>query len=263
MARLGRHYQRLLEQVVAQPDAPLARLDLLSPQEWRQQAVAWNQTSLPLPSEYRLHRLVAARAAHSPEAVALVHGQRQLTYATLLARATRLAQMLRSRGVGPETRVGLCLRRTPALLESLLGVLLAGGAYVPLDPTYPAERLAFMAADAGLHLTLAERRPATAYPRGCPCCLEDLAPLLAHDHAAAPGEREAAAQDGQEALLGEVAPSNVAYLLYTSGSTGRPRRSSSPTGAPPPSWVGRTPASRPAARPRAGGHLPDLRPLGL
>ncbi len=86
----------------------------------------------------------------------MVHGEERLTYAELERRSARLANALRRRGVGPESRVGVCMRRTPELLVALLAVLRAGGAYVPLDPAYPRERLGYMVEDARVSLVLTE-----------------------------------------------------------------------------------------------------------
>ena len=93
--------------------------------------------------------LFAAQAQRTPDAVAVVFEDRELSYAALDAHANRLAQHLQSLGVGPETVVGLCVERSPEMVVGLLGILKAGGAYLPLDPNYPRERLSFMLADAG------------------------------------------------------------------------------------------------------------------
>ncbi|WP_031062014.1 AMP-binding protein, partial [Streptomyces sp. NRRL WC-3774] len=94
-----------------------------------------------------MHELIAARAAESPRATAVVCGEDSLTYGQLMARANRLAHYLQGAGVGPETLVGLCLPRGVDMVVAVLGVWQAGGAYLPLDPEYPAERLAYMLAD--------------------------------------------------------------------------------------------------------------------
>src|SRR5271157_4188665 len=95
-----------------------------------------------------VHRLIEAQVERTPEAEALCSAGESLTYAQLNARANRLARRLRALGIGPEILVGLCVRRSTAMVVGLLAVLKAGGAYVPLDPDYPADRLAFMLDDA-------------------------------------------------------------------------------------------------------------------
>ncbi|HEU0079823.1 MAG TPA: non-ribosomal peptide synthetase, partial [Longimicrobiaceae bacterium] len=131
--------------------------------------------------------------------------------AELDRRANRLANALRRRGVGPETRVGVCMGRTPELLVALLGVLKAGGAYVPLDPAYPPERLGYMVEDAGIGLVLTEWRLMGSLP-------ESIPDVLALDQA-----REAVAAEPETAPESGALPENLSYVIFTSGSTGRPK----------------------------------------
>ncbi|HEX2189102.1 MAG TPA: condensation domain-containing protein, partial [Longimicrobiaceae bacterium] len=152
--RMERHFRRVLAAVLADPDTRVSELPLLTGEE-RAQLAAWNDTAVALDgADATLHGLFEAQAARTPHAVALACEGRTLTYAELDARAALLAAELRGRGVGPETRVGVRLERSPELVVALLGVLKAGGAYVPLDPDYPAERLEYMAADSGAALVL-------------------------------------------------------------------------------------------------------------
>src|SRR5206468_7974576 len=106
----------------------------------------------------------AAQARLTPQAPAVLFGGERLSYADLDVRANRLARYLRRRGVGPDTRVGLCLERSLALTVALLGVLKAGAAYVPLDPAYPRERLALMIADTGMRVLLTTAPLAAGLP---------------------------------------------------------------------------------------------------
>src|SRR5207248_418387 len=92
------------------------------------------------------------QATRMPDAVAVLDGERALTYAELNASANRLARCLRARGVGPDTLVGICLERSAEMLVALLAVLKAGGAYLPIDPSYPADRIEFLIQDSGVHL---------------------------------------------------------------------------------------------------------------
>ncbi len=153
-----------------------------------------------------IHDLFAAQAARTPDAVALVHGGAELTYRELDDRSGRIAAWLRGRGIGPESRVGVCLERTPELVAALLGVLRAGAAYVPLDPAYPRERLAFVARDSAAALVLTR---------------ESLLPVL-------PAEGvegvclDRIGEGGADDLPGAF-PESAAYLIYTSGSTGTPK----------------------------------------
>ena len=115
----------------------------------------WNETAADFPNVCA-HELFEQQAARTPDAIAVVSGGHTMTYGDLNARANKVAHFLRRRGVGPDTLVGICFRRTPDLVVALLAVWKAGGAYVPLDPSYPPERLSFMLADARAHLLLTE-----------------------------------------------------------------------------------------------------------
>src|SRR6185295_17064548 len=138
MQRLLRHWERLLQSVVAAPNSKLSDLQWLTDEEREQIVYGWNQTEQARDADVSVVDLIAQQR---PEAVAVVTGAEQLTYAELNERANQVAHYLHSRGVGPGTVVGVCLERTASLPVALLGVLKSGGAYLPLDPSYPRERL--------------------------------------------------------------------------------------------------------------------------
>ncbi len=164
-----------------------------------------------LPPDSCIHRLFEARAERTPGAVALTFRGGRTSYRELDARANRLARRLRRLGVGPETRVGVCVERSPEMVAALLGVLKAGGAYVPLDPAYPAGRLALILEDAGAAVLVTGGRPDAAPASG-----GARAVCLDRDRAAIEGE-------SAERVDGGAAPDNLAYVVYTSGSTGTPK----------------------------------------
>ncbi|NTX06686.1 non-ribosomal peptide synthetase, partial [Myxococcus sp. CA040A] len=209
LERFSLHFLMLLRAIVAQPETPLSELPLLSPEERQQLLLEWTGEREELPADARIHALIEAQVARTPDAVAVVSGEDSVTYRELEARATRLARRLRELGVGLETRVAVCMERSVELLVSLLGVLKAGGAYVPLDPEYPAERLAFMLEDSGARVVVS-RGPAREK-------LGDLAGRDWLDVDTVPREGDVAA------LTVDVPPEAAAYVLYTSGSTGRPK----------------------------------------
>ena len=155
--RMLGHLARVLEQVAADADVRLSRLELLSAEERGVVVDAWNATDAAYPRELCIHELFEAQAGRSPEAVAVVHEDRSLTYAELNAHANRLAHHLRERGVGPDARVAVCAGRGLEMVVGLLGVLKAGGAYVPLDPSYPAERLRYVLHDSAPAAVLTQR----------------------------------------------------------------------------------------------------------
>jgi amino acid adenylation domain-containing protein len=210
--RMLGHLARVLEQVAADPDVRLSRLQLLGEAERALVLRAWNGTEAEVPADRCIHELFEAQAARTPDAVAVVYEGEALSYAELNARANRLAHHLRGRGVGPEVRVGVLMERSLEMVVSLLAVLKAGGAYVPLDPGLPAERLAYVMDDSAVPLVLVQ-----AAGRGAVPAREGVAVLavdaLAERLAAEPAENPA----------GGARPDSLAYVIYTSGSTGRPK----------------------------------------
>ena len=144
---IGRRLVALLEAVVADPNQPIGRIDILAHEERRQILFEWNATAREVP-QATLPALFEAQVERSPEAIALVFEESTLSYAELNAQANRLAHLLIGRGVGPESLVALALPRSIEMVVTLLGILKAGAAYLPLDPDYPAERLAYMLRDA-------------------------------------------------------------------------------------------------------------------
>jgi len=205
------YLRRVLEQMAADDAAPVDRLELLSAAERRMVVEAWNATDAAYPRELCLHELFEAQAERAPEAVAVVHADRSLTYAELNARANRLAHHLRERGVGPGARVAVCAERGLEMMVGLLGVLKAGAAYVPLDPAYPEERL---------RLILEDSVPAAVLTHG-----EAAARLAAAGVPALPLGDDAAwaERPATNPPRAGLEPRHLAYLIYTSGSTGRPK----------------------------------------
>jgi len=215
--RLAGHFLHLLAAACADPALPLSALPLAGEDELRQ-LLAWGRPApLPdVPGSGELRRLFEAHAARTPGRPALawaVDGKNcGLSYGELNARANRWACLLRSRGVGPETRVALAAERSPEMITGLLAVLKAGGAWVPLDPAWPVERLAFMVEDSGAALLLTQRHLAARLATSLPILLLDGEP----DPAAGWSEEDPPADAG-------TGPDHAAYVLYTSGSTGRPK----------------------------------------
>ena len=138
--RMAARLARLLEQIVADPSAPLHRLEILAPEERRRLVHEFNDTAAPIP-EATLVDLFERQVARTPDNVALVFEDRELTYAELEARANRLAWRLIAEGIGPEDIVAICLERSLEMVVAILATLKAGAAYLPLDPDYPPERL--------------------------------------------------------------------------------------------------------------------------
>jgi non-ribosomal peptide synthetase component F len=180
------------------------------------QLEAWNATARAYPEGACLHHLVEAQARRTPAAIAVVDGERRLTYAELNARANQLAHHLRELGVGPEARVGLCLHRSAEMVIGLLATLKAGGCYVPLDPELPAARLRELLHDSAPRVVLVDDAGAPAIARA------GAGHRGAALHVTAGADRwaRAPAEDTAPAALSDQ---NLAYEIFTSGSTGRPK----------------------------------------
>ncbi|HEX2191417.1 MAG TPA: amino acid adenylation domain-containing protein, partial [Longimicrobiaceae bacterium] len=196
--------------MVADPGARLSAVPLLRDDE-RGQVLEVSATPALAHPPACLHDLLSAQAGRTPDAAALVWGGETLSYAGVERRANRVAHLLRERGVGPETRVGLCVDRGPEQVVAALAILKAGGVYVPLDPAYPAERLAYTLADSGAVL-LVSQTP-----------LLDSLPPFGGEVVCLDAERDAVERAPDTAPESGAGPRNAAYVIYTSGSTGRPK----------------------------------------
>ncbi|MFJ1611145.1 condensation domain-containing protein, partial [Streptomyces sp. NPDC088253] len=200
---------RVLETAVAEPDRAIREIDVLGADERERILTAWNDTAHEIPNA-TVPELFQAQVSRTPDAVAVISGGVELTYAQLDARVSRLAEKLIGLGVDRERLVGLCLPRGVDMVVALLAVWRAGGAYVPLDPEYPAERLGYMVADSGAVVVLGT--PDTV--KGVP--LDSAHVLLLEEF-----DGGGAAEPGLPRVA--VDPDQLAYVIYTSGSTGRPK----------------------------------------
>jgi amino acid adenylation domain-containing protein len=211
IVRMAEHFQTLLEGIVANSKQAISELPLLTPRGRQQLLVEWNNTAKDYPQEKCIHQLFEEQVERTPNAVAVVLEEKQLTYRELNAKANQLANYLRSLGVGPEVLVGICVERSREMIIGLLGILKAGGAYVPLDPNYPFERLAFMLEDSSVPVLLTQERLVEKLPQhsACVVCLDS--------------EWGKIAVHSKENPSIPVKPKNLAYVIYTSGSTGKPK----------------------------------------
>ncbi|MEZ6187923.1 MAG: amino acid adenylation domain-containing protein [Planctomycetota bacterium] len=211
--RMLAQLERLVLELARDPERPISRLPLLSPEERELVVHTWNDTDGPYPDDVLMHQPFERNAGEHPERVALAFQDDEVSYGELNARANRLAHYLIRQGIQPGQLVGLCVERSPELIVSMLAILKAGGAYVPIDPAYPADRQAFMLEDTQAPLVISQR--AVAEPLAdAPCrvlLLDD--PRLAQE-IAVESELDPEPRQG---------PTDLAYVIYTSGSTGRPK----------------------------------------
>ncbi|HLJ49454.1 MAG TPA: amino acid adenylation domain-containing protein [Bryobacteraceae bacterium] len=210
VVQLLEHYERLLALVAGDPLRRISEYGLLNESEERRIVDGWNTTQAEYSRELCVHELVEARAARTPRATAVTFRGRNVSYDELNCRANQFARHLRGQGFQTGDLAGIHLDRSIEMLVAALAVLKAGGAYVPLDPSFPAERLAFMAEDAGLRVLICDGggwQP----PRRLPTCTTVSVRTKGI-------ERESAAN-----LELAVSPDQLAYVIYTSGSTGKPK----------------------------------------
>jgi amino acid adenylation domain-containing protein len=205
------YYARTLQAIVSNPQERYELQELLSAQERQQLLVKWNDTAVEYPLDNCIHQLFEAQVKQTPDAVAVVFQDQQLTYSQLNAKANQLAHYLRSLGVKPEVLVGICVERSLEMVIGLLGILKAGGAYVPLDPSYPGERLAYMLDDCQTPILLSQQHLVTSLPT-------HKAQVICLDR-----DWELISQQSSENLTCNLTSHNLAYVIYTSGSTGQPK----------------------------------------
>jgi amino acid adenylation domain-containing protein/non-ribosomal peptide synthase protein (TIGR01720 family) len=211
--RLGDLYTRTLAAIAADPAGLHDEAGLLHEVELRQLFVEWGEGPRIDVATACLPELFERQAARTAEAPALAWRGELMSYAALNELADRVARSLCDLGIGPESRVGICMERSPEMVAALLGVLKAGAAYVPLDPTYPSDRLSFIAADAQISALLSESRLLSRLRFEVPLCLSLERGGADWGRGANPGSSPLSSAD----------PANLAYIIYTSGSTGRPK----------------------------------------
>lgn len=208
--RLLERYHALLVDASAHPLVPISELAILGKEERYLCITAANETEITYPADRCMHELFEEQARRTPNAVALVCEQERVTYGTLDRQANQVAHYLQSIGVQPGDLVGICIERSKELVTAILGILKAGGAYVPLDATYPAERLAFMIADARLTVILSQRHLLQRLPL--------VSTVIALDQ-----NWSTIAQLSELSFTRKITSTHLAYVIYTSGSTGSPK----------------------------------------
>jgi len=207
--RLSAHFNILLQSIVDNPNGLIAELPMLSEQEQHYLLHTLNDTQVDYPQDQCIHELFEEQVIKTPDNVALVFEEQQLTYAELNHKANRLAHYLREQGVKADILVGICVERSLEMVVGILAILKAGGAYVPLDPSYPQSRLDYMVADSGIKLLL------TQYHLKERLEAESLKILELDDESL---QQTLQAYSAINLLRAKVqSPDNLAYVIYTSG----------------------------------------------
>jgi len=208
---LVRHFRNILEQFASDPNKSVAEISLLTPEEERLMVHDWNATAAPFPADRCVHELIAAQVAQTPEEPAVLAGETVLTYAELNRKANQVARYLMSRGVSCETRVGVCVERSPEMIVALIGVLKSGAAYLPLDPATPPQRMEYMLADSHADVLITQDG------------LRDRFTELGATMICLDADWDVISQESDEDPVPVAGGENAAYVIYTSGSTGQPK----------------------------------------
>jgi amino acid adenylation domain-containing protein len=211
IAAIGGYFERTLLAIANDPFARHDFFSALSLHEQHQLLVEWNEPGAKYDESLWIHELFEAQAVKTPDALAVVFDNQQLTYLELSRRTNQLAHHLQSLGVGPDALVGICMERSVEMVIGILSILKAGGAYLPLDPESPLERLEYMLKDTGVGVVLTQEK------------FEER--LLAYEGKIVylDVEWERISEESASQTESGVVAGNMAYVIYTSGSTGRPK----------------------------------------
>jgi len=208
ISQIIEHLQRVLSIVLLEPNTNLGDLRLLSDEETSLLLHGFNTTTAEYPRDRTIHELFTEQARRTPDAVAAVYGQQQLTYAELNGRANRLARTLQNAGVRSDQLVGIMAERSLEMIVGLLAIMKAGGAYVPIDPEYPQERIRYMLEDSGAQTLLLQ---------------DHLRERVTYEGTIVDMNSEHNYHDDETELTSVSDSSNLAYVIYTSGTTGNPK----------------------------------------
>jgi len=209
--QLAGYFQRFLSGVLQKSGVDLGTIELLDDEERHRLLIEFNQTAADLPSGKCIHQLFEEQVARTPQAIAVVSGNQELTYEKLNVLSNQLAHLLRSRGVGPDARVGLSVERSAETIVGLMGILKAGGAYVPLNPDHPRDRLALQLAESGASILITNNGAVTNQTFESTETID-----LDRDRALLETQ-----PDTNPTSITQ--PDNFVYVIYTSGSTGTPK----------------------------------------
>ncbi|PFL17626.1 non-ribosomal peptide synthetase, partial [Bacillus cereus] len=208
MNQIIEHLNRVFSVILYQYDLELSKVELLSEVEKNKLLISFNDTTFSYPKKKALHQLFEEQVYKTPDQLAIVFENQQLTYWELNERANQLARTLRNQGVKENQLVGIMVERSVEMIVGILGVLKAGGAYVPIDPEYPEDRINYMLKDSGVEILLSQQHLRIPFSYKNKTLLLDDAHTYHED----------------ASNLGGINTENqLAYLIYTSGTTGNPK----------------------------------------
>jgi len=212
IGKMMSHYINLLGSIVATPGEQVGRLGMLSNAEEETLLVDFCCTTATYPSDKSIVDLFEEQVIKSPDAIAIIFEEEQLTYKELNARSNRLAHYLQKQGIKADTLVPVCIERSVEMVVGILGILKAGGAYVPVDPEYPADRISYMLEDTGAKVVL------TSHSGRSKINESEIVRIIELD-----GDLNLINKEAAVNIVVNVSPGQLAYVIYTSGSTGRPK----------------------------------------
>ncbi|WP_459502279.1 non-ribosomal peptide synthetase [Bacillus sp. C1] len=208
--RMLGHLSQVLKQMIENVDQTLSELVYVTEMEQKQLLEEWNDNAAAYPRESVIHKLFEDQVDRTPDAVAVVDENQQLTYRELNEKANQLAHYLQKCGIGTESLVGLCFQRSVEMIVGLMGILKAGSAYVPLDPSYPESHLRYILEDTGIQILVTNEVSQGWIPEEVKTvCLERDQAMISQENTLSP--------------ICKVTGENLAYVIYTSGSTGNPK----------------------------------------
>ena len=206
--RLYIHLHKIMEAIVYNIDIKLSDIDIVAEAEKNKLLYEFNNTASEYPMDKTIHQIFEVQVMKTPENIAAVYKEKQITYKELNQKANQLARVLKNKGVGPDSIVGIMVEPSMEMIIGILGILKAGGAYLPIDKEYPRDRIEYMLQDSEAKLLLTKKAV-----KGEISYSGDV--IFLEDKKLYEGECEN--------LEAACAPNNLAYVIYTSGSTGKPK----------------------------------------